>query len=88
MPFTDFLIAVDQLVNTIVGGKADETISARSWRLRNESKIWWCLYKIIDLLFFKQKMHCYNAYLSELNKKQLPNEYSKKEDENAFTNSE
>lgn len=29
-----FLIAVDQLINTILGGKADETMSARAHRMR------------------------------------------------------
>lgn len=30
MPVKDFLIALDQLVNTIIGGRADETLSARA----------------------------------------------------------
>ena len=40
MGMTDFLIAVDQLGNTLIGGKADETISARAWRLKDKELRW------------------------------------------------
>lgn len=30
-----FLIALDQLVNVMLGGQADETLSARAWRNRD-----------------------------------------------------
>jgi hypothetical protein len=71
-------IAFDQFINTFVYfpkdgfGYADETLSARSWRLRHDYKF----YKIIDLIFFWQPQHCLNSYLSEMYRKQLPKEYS------------
>lgn len=54
------LIALDQLVNAILGGWADETISARAYRLaeRNRSAKEWGPWRIIeaaiDLLFLPE----------------------------------
>ena len=71
-------IAFDQLLNTWVrmGGEgrgyADETLSARSFRLREiapKYELW------IDRLFFWQRGHCAAAYASELNRLHLPKEY-------------
>lgn len=72
-----FAIAIDQVFNTLVYfksdgfGYADETLSARAWRLRHKSNA----YKWIDGLFFWQKEHCRASYQSELLRKQLPSEY-------------
>lgn len=74
-------IAADQLANTLVWikgdgfGFADETLSARAWRLRHQSNI----HKAIDTLFFwdreGEKRHCELSYESERNRKHLPKEY-------------
>lgn len=64
-------IAVDRLANTILGGYADETISARCWRLRAEPP-YKALRVVIDVIFFFQKEHCKQAYESELNRLQSP----------------
>ena len=48
-------IAIDQLINTICGGWADETISSVAWRKRREGKVWALLRQAIDSLFFWQK---------------------------------
>jgi hypothetical protein len=72
-----FLIALDQLANTVTWikgdgfGFADETISARAWRLRDQSNAW----RRIDRLFFWDKEHCRQSYESELMRRQLPKEY-------------
>jgi hypothetical protein len=72
-----FLIALDQLANTAVWikgdgfGFADETLSARAWRLRDQSNAW----RRIDRLFFWDKEHCRQSYESELMRRQLPKEY-------------
>lgn len=71
----NLLIALDQLVNALCNGTPDETISARCWRCR-EVKSFNFLRKVIDLLFFFEKDHCYNAYLAEVNRKQLAKEYT------------
>lgn len=75
------LIAFDQLVNTLVYasgegfGMADETISARSWRLRKR-KFWGSLRVLVDRLFFWEPNHCEDSYLVEKKRKHLPQEYS------------
>lgn len=71
------LIAFDQLLNTVTWikgdgfGFADETLSARAWRLRGQSKAW----RRIDRLFFFDKDHCRTSYESEVRRKHLPAEY-------------
>ena len=71
------LIALDQFLNTLVWirgdgfGMADETLSARAWRLRDQSSAW----KRIDKAFFWQREHCKQSYESEVQRKQLPKEY-------------
>ena len=71
-------IAIDQFVNTLFGGWADETISSAAWRKRNEGHWWRFLRCFIDCLFFFQPDHCRTAYESELCRKQLPEELRKK----------
>lgn len=69
-------LAVDQLLNTLLGGMADETLSARAWRLRNKSKRGYYVRIVIDVIFFLDKDHCKSSYESELLRKHLPKEYS------------
>lgn len=68
-------IAVDQLLNAILGGYPDETLSARCWREKR-----WQRY-VIDGLFFWQrsggKGHCEQCYWYERERKDLPVEYRK-----------
>lgn len=70
-----FLIAIDQLANTLLGGMADETLSARSWRTQSP------IHKAIDAVFFfdrqGMKRHCQLSYESELLRLQLPGAYRK-----------
>jgi hypothetical protein len=72
------LIAFDQLINTVIYikgdgfGFADETLSARAWRLREMSSL---PYRFINALFFWQNNHCRGAFDSEVGRKQLPNFY-------------
>ena len=72
------LIALDQFLNTLYkDGFADETISARCWRMRHLKEWRWKL-RLIDwvaLNLFNQSGHCYNSFLSELNSSHLPREY-------------
>lgn len=64
-----FLIAVDQLANTVLGGMADETISARAHR-----NGWKRTERVINWLF-RDPEHCAESYRSELLRKHLPNAY-------------
>ncbi len=72
-----FAIALDQVLNTVVWikgdgfGYADETLSARAWRLRDQSDAW----KRIDFIFFWDPDHCRKSYESELQRRHLPREY-------------
>lgn len=74
-------IAVDQLLNVLLFGFADETLSARSYRAKAKGRIFGSfMLPIIDALFAWQKQpndrgHCYNAYLKEKEKRGLPPEY-------------
>ena len=69
MSLKQIAIAVDQLANTLLGGMADETLSARAHRT---GSVW---EPVIDALFFWQAYHCFESYLSEKERKQLPKEY-------------
>jgi hypothetical protein len=79
-------IALDQLLNTVLGGFPDETISARCWREKRLSRY------LIDALFFWQyvfeksmynndpgvwKGHCEQCYEYEMKRMDLPEEYRK-----------
>jgi hypothetical protein len=79
MSAIETFIAIDQLINTFIcDGFADETISARAFRMTDTSKVWNTAHKIIDwfaLHIFNQNNHCYNSYRSEVERKQLPKEY-------------
>lgn len=77
MSIEQILIGFDQSINTFFGGMADETLSARAYRKRLKSKSWNSFGKVINRIFFWQENHCYESYLSERNRKQLPGEYSK-----------
>jgi hypothetical protein len=66
-----FLIGVDQLLNTLFGGYADETISARCWRLQHR-KPYSYLRPAIDGLFFWQDEHCRKSYDAEIKRKHSP----------------
>ena len=72
-----FLIAIDQTLNTLIWikddgfGYADETVSARAWRLRERSSAW----QIIDAIFFWQAGHCEKAYYAEVIRKHYPKGY-------------
>lgn len=68
------LIGIDQLINTLFAGYADETLSARAYRCRNKRN-WAVIMRLIDGLFFWQKAHCRGAYLMEIERRQLPDVY-------------
>ncbi|SUA63205.1 Uncharacterised protein [Oligella urethralis] len=70
-------IAIDQLFNTLLAGHADETLSARAWRMQHLKKRWALMRRMIDLLFFWQEDHCYQSYLSEKERKHYPEYYKK-----------
>lgn len=80
--FKQLLIAIDQVLNTLLGGLADETLSARAHRMRvKRHKYWGWTANAIDALFFWQKdeqgqrNHCKASYESEISRRHLPHHY-------------
>lgn len=69
MSMKQIAIALDQLANALLGGMADETLSARAHRTGSAWE------PVIDALFFWHADHCFESYLSEKDRKQLPQEY-------------
>ena len=69
------LIALDQVINALAGGWADETISARAYRSQHLSRGWHWVRVIVDAVFFWDEQHCRDSYLSECGRQQLPPEY-------------
>ena len=65
------LIAVDQFLNTLLGGYPDETLSSRIYRhacLKNSpNRRWVIAYKAVNGLFFWQDDHCLLSYRRERN---------------------
>lgn len=73
-------IAIDQAFNALTWGSPDETLSSRAYRgavlAKNPKKKWKIFHGLINKLFFWQKDHCKQAYISELERRQLPREFS------------
>ena len=64
-------IGIDQLVNTVLAGHPDETLSSRAYRAEQSGQRYWgWTRRAIDLLFFWQPGHCQAAYESELRRTQ------------------
>lgn len=71
--FLQIAIAIDQLMNTLLGGWCDETLSSRAWRLRNKTHFF-VIHKVIDTILFFDPHHCEMSYLAERNSTQEPPE--------------
>lgn len=72
-------IAIDQLLNALLGGWSDETLSSYAYRLWRDGKPWGRVWMpVIDALFFWQKQdvhvigHCHGAYLKEQTRYHFP----------------
>ncbi|HDR0612152.1 DNA helicase UvrD [Pasteurella multocida] len=74
-------IAIDQGFNALFFGSPDETLSSRAYRgavlAGKPKKKWKFFHAAINKLFFWQKDHCKQVYLSEVERRQLPREFSK-----------
>ena len=70
------LIAFDQQLNALLGGMADETLSARAHRMREKKHRYggWTA-NFIDFIFLWEKNHCFMAYQYEIRRRQLPEAY-------------
>lgn len=77
----NLLVACDQLVNALMGGWPDETLSSRCWRWHSDGvRSWPC--RLVDWLFWWDQekrdgrtiRHCELAWESERDGRQLPPE--------------
>lgn len=73
-----FSIAVDQLVNAIFNGSADETLSSRIYRL-NHRPLYKALEKIVNVLYrpLQGPDHCKNAYQKEVDGRHMPSGFKR-----------
>lgn len=55
------VIALSILINTLLGGRNNQTFSARNYQRRREGKLH--LVKIIDFIFFWDNDHCFNSWM-------------------------
>lgn len=79
-------IWLDQGLNVLLGGMADETLSARAHRMRAKGhKYWGWTASAIDRVFFWQEGHCWQAHRSELQRRQLPSHYQQPAQAGFFT---
>lgn len=69
-------IACDQLINALLGGWGDETLSSYAYRLDRDGKPWGRFWRpVIDALFIWQgRGHCQRAYDKERDRIHLPPE--------------
>lgn len=77
--FRRIFIAIDQLLNTFLGGWPDETFSARCWRWHMKGIEW--PRRLVNYLVWWQKDHCYSAYGNELKREQTAEDYRALSDE-------
>ncbi|MGX2969246.1 DNA helicase UvrD [Ursidibacter sp. B-7004-1] len=78
------VIGLDQFINAILGGAADETLSSRTYRgavlSQKPKRKWQVMHRTIETLFFWEKgKHCQMAYESELSRKQYPSAFRQEE---------
>lgn len=75
--FKRVLIGADQLLNAVLGGWPDETLSARAYRQHFDKRRWNAMYRAINILFFTQKDHCRSAFEVESIRRHSPLELRK-----------
>ena len=66
------LVALDRLLNAILGGSSDETLSSRAYRADRDGQYPGKLLRpLIDTLFFWQQDHCRQSFLYERDRARL-----------------
>lgn len=70
------LVAFDQLINALLLGSPDETLSSRAYRADRDGKVFGRIFRpAIDTIFFWQTRHCYGAYVAEVQRRQYPGNF-------------
>lgn len=71
-----FFVGLDQALNGLINGYADETLSAAIYRKALSKKRRWVIAKkIVNSIFFWQEDHCKKAHQREIDKDHLPPHY-------------
>lgn len=65
------LVALDRLVNALIGGDPVETLSSVAYRKHRDGKRFGFLMYVINGLFFS-RTHCQDAYTADRNRKLFP----------------
>jgi hypothetical protein len=72
------LIALDQMLNALTGGAADETLSSRAYRgavlKEHPRKRWRVIHILINAVFFDRN-HCKESYFSEVYRRQYTDDF-------------
>ena len=72
MYLQNLAIGFDQMLNTLLAGSPDESLSSRAHRQRTKGQRYWgWTADAIDKLFFWQTGHCEKSWLQEVKRKQL-----------------
>ena len=70
------VIAADQMVNALLRGDPDETLSSRAYRMHMKGQPYWGgLANVIDWFFFWDADHCRKAFESEQLRRFVPDEH-------------
>ena len=72
---SQIIIAVDQLINAVFRGWADETLSARAFRNSAQGKSKWKRIERNINLLFMDKDHCHQAFCNEQERRHMPPAY-------------
>lgn len=68
----EVLLSIDQVINAILLGEGDTTLSARAYIREQEGSKGWSLFRrFVDGLFFKQVHHCRGAFVFEKRRRLL-----------------
>lgn len=65
--FIEIAFGVDQTANATFGGRCDEKISSRAYRMSFVSRKWYYIMRFIDLIFYFEDMHCKQSFLNDFN---------------------
>lgn len=68
------ILALDYLLNTLLGGWHDEWVSTRAHRMQHQSRTWALVRRVIDAVFSLagQEQHCMWSYVSDQMHRALP----------------
>lgn len=73
----NILISIDQLLNAMLLGHPDETLSSRAYRADRDGKVFGRIFRpLIDLIFFWDHQHCHSAYKAEVHRRQYPRHFA------------